>query len=325
MALSGTTTAPRRSSPLPRLPLRQIACLIPVCLVVVWSIGNWPVIVAGLGQLRAADRLWLLAAVVITCLCWVAVCFARQGTVLEPLPPGRLLATQFAAGAANDLLPAGIGAHLVTLRFYRRCGVPLTRASASLALYSLALPLARLVLLLVLLSLTPGVLHLGEAVPAGRTLLMTLLALTAAALLVLVLLAVRPLRGAVRGFLGAALTDARALHIRPARVAALWGGALAFPALQAGVLVTVALALRAPAPWLHVGIAYLAAAAAVGFIPAPGGLGSVDAALLVTLTAIGTPVTTATAVVIGFRAITSWLPLLPGVLALYALVRRKVL
>ncbi|WP_243761884.1 YbhN family protein [Streptomyces sp. YIM 98790] len=324
--MPGTTTAPTRRLPAPPRPvLRRIACLLPVALVVLWSAGNWAVITDGLGQLRAADRGWLLAAALTTGLCWVAVCFARQGTVLEPLPAGRLLATQFAAGAANDLLPAGLGAHLVTLRFYRRCGVPLARATASLALYSLALPLGRLVLLLALLALTPGALRPGAALPAGRGLLMTVLVLAALALVLTVLLTVRPLRGALRGFLRTALTDARALHARPARTAALWGGALAFPALQAGVLVTVALALNAPPSCLHVAIAYLAACAAAGFIPTPGGLGSVDAALVVTLVAVGTPVATATAVVIGFRAITSWLPLLPGVLTLVALFRWRVL
>ena len=65
--------------------------------------------------------------------------------------------------------------------------------------------------------------------------------------------------------------------------------------------------------------------AAVGAVPAPGGIGPVDAALVVTLVAYGAPMSLATATVIGYRVLTVWLPLLPGALVLTALVQRKVL
>ncbi|CAM5599844.1 hypothetical protein STENM223S_05577 [Streptomyces tendae] len=57
----------------------------------------------------------------------------------------------------------------------------------------------------------------------------------AGAALVLVLgalAAVRRVRTVVAGFLRTALGEARSVHARPARALALWGGALAFPALQ---------------------------------------------------------------------------------------------
>lgn len=141
---------------------------------------------------------------------------------------------------------------------------------------------------------------------------------------VLVVAAVRPLRRIIRTFLTTALTDVRSLHTRPARAFALWGGSLAFPALQAAALVTVALALEMPVPVVHVAIAYLAASVAAAVIPTPGGLGSVDAALVVTLVTTGASVTLATSAVLGFRIITVWLPLVPGALVLGALVRWKV-
>jgi uncharacterized membrane protein YbhN (UPF0104 family) len=71
--------------------------------------------------------------------------------------------------------------------------------------------------------------------------------------------------------------------------------------------------------------AFLAASTAVGAVPAPGGIGPVDAALVFTLVAYGAPMGLATATVIGYRVLTVWLPLLPGVLVLSALVHRKVL
>ncbi|MYV57180.1 lysylphosphatidylglycerol synthase domain-containing protein, partial [Streptomyces sp. SID3212] len=89
-------------------------------------------------------------------------------------------------------------------------------------------------------------------------------------------------------------------------------------------LVTVALALHVPVPAMHVAIAYLAASVAAAAVPTPGGIGSVDAALVVALVTAGASVAVATSAVLGFRIITVWLPLVPGALVLGHLVRRKV-
>ncbi|WP_244204089.1 lysylphosphatidylglycerol synthase domain-containing protein, partial [Streptomyces tricolor] len=108
---------------------------------------------------------------------------------------------------------------------------------------------------------------------------------------------VRPLRARLAGFARDALGEVRSVHARPARALALWGGSLAFPALQAAGLVAVGQALRLPVPPAHMVLAYLAATVAVALVPTPGGLGSVEAALVVALVAVGGPAAVATAVV----------------------------
>lgn len=151
-----------------RFPLRPVLCLIPLALVLVVGVRHRSVLVEGFGQLRSAEWPWLLAAAVATCLTWVAAAFTRQGAVVERLPARRLLATQFAAGAANHLLPTGLGASAVNLRFMTVCGVPLARSSAALALYMLAESIARLTLLVGLLIAFPGALRVGSLIPLGR-------------------------------------------------------------------------------------------------------------------------------------------------------------
>lgn len=312
-------------SALRRLPLRQLVCLVPLLLVAVWVAGNWPVILSGIDELRRTDRNWLLAAVLVTGACWIPVCLLRQGTVMERLPAGRLLASQIAAGSANHLLPAGLGAHAVTLRFLKGCGIPTARACAALALYSLAQPIGRYALLLTLMAAHPQAVPLRALLPAGHRVPALLLLAAGITLAALVLWSARPLRRFAGDFLRTALTDARALHTRPARVIALWTGALAFPALQAGVMVTVARALQMPVPTADIMIAYLAAGIVAGIVPTPGGIGSVEAALFIALVGAGSPAAVATAAVLGFRLVTVWLPLLPGALVLAVLVRRRVL
>ncbi|MGW5640135.1 lysylphosphatidylglycerol synthase domain-containing protein, partial [Streptomyces sp. NPDC003832] len=83
----------------------------------------------------------------------------------------------------------------------------------------------------------------------------------------------------------------------------------------------VALPLSPP----RVALLYLAASSAAALLPTPGGLGSLDAVLALALTAAGAPATAAASAVIGYRLLTVWLPLLPGLLVLAALIRRKAL
>ncbi|AEY93035.1 hypothetical protein SHJG_7768 [Streptomyces hygroscopicus subsp. jinggangensis 5008] len=305
--------------------MRQVLCLVPLVLVAVAAVRHRSVLAEGFGHLRTASWPWLLAAATATCLTWVAAAVTRQGAVLQPLPKGRLLATQFAAGAANHLLPTGLGAGAVNLRFMTVCGVPPARSSAALALYLLAECVGRLGLLAALLVAFPDALRLGPLLPDGSALPLLLGAVGLVVVAGAVTALVRPLRTRVSAFARDALDEARSVHTRPARALALWGGSLAFPALQATGLAAVGQALRLPVPPAHMVLAYLAATVAVALVPTPGGLGSVEAALIVALVAVGGPAAVATAVVLAYRIITVWLPLVPGALTLGALVRLKVI
>ncbi|MGW3951684.1 lysylphosphatidylglycerol synthase transmembrane domain-containing protein [Streptomyces sp. NPDC004752] len=306
-------------------PVRLVLCLSPLLLVGIWGLANRPLLYEGAARLAAADPVWLLAGIGFTGLGWIAASCVRQGALPDRLPPGLLLASQFAAGAANHALPAGLGAHAVTLRFLRGRGIPLDRATASLALYSLVKPVAKTLVLLTFLVASPAGRRLGDLVPDGRTLVAVIaVAGACAAVAVLLVTVVRPLRRPVSGLLRTALADARVLHTRPCRVLALWGGAAAMPLLQACVLASVGASLGLPVPWTQVVVAYLAAGTAVGAVPAPGGV-VVDAAVVFTLVAFDAPLALATATVIGFRVLMDWLPLLPGALVLSMLIRAKVL
>jgi uncharacterized membrane protein YbhN (UPF0104 family) len=317
--------ASRRS--LPRLA-RHGPVLLPLVPVAGWAAVDWRAVRDGAAQVGAADPWWLLCGALVMCLGWVAAACVRQGALPEKLPPGPLLASQFAADAANHVLPASIGAHAVTLRFLQRQGIPLARATSSLALYSLVRPVAKMFVLVVFLVAFPGVLRLGEFefLPERRTLTLVVGGVVAGFLVACAaLVAVRALRRPVVGFLRTALADARRLHTMPGRVLALWGGAAVTPVQQGTVIACVGFSLGLPLSWAQVVLALLVASTAVGAVPAPGGIGPVDAALVFTMVAFGAPLGAATATVVGYRVLTVWVPLLPGALVLSLLVRRKVL
>lgn len=325
VALPAPATTATRSPSTARL-VRLTLTLLPLLSIAAWAAVDWRAVRDGAARLAAADPWWLLAGLFFTCLGCVSAACVRQGALSDKLPPGLLVASQFAAGAANHVLPASIGAHAVTLRFLQNRGVPLARATASLALYSLVRPLAKTLVLIVFLVAFPDTLRLGALVPDQWTLLVAAGgALLGLVTLPLLLTVVRPLRRPALAFVRTALTEARLLHTMPSRVVALWGGAAAAPVLQGSVIASVGFSLGLPLSWAEVVLALLLASTAVGAVPAPGGIGPVDAALVFTMVAFGAPMGLATTTVIGYRVLSVWIPLLPGALVLSTLVHRKVL
>jgi uncharacterized membrane protein YbhN (UPF0104 family) len=230
------------------------------------------------------------------------------------LPARQLVAVQFAASAAHHGLPAGLGAGAVNFRFLTRCGLPVVRSATALGVKATAGALSRGFLIAVLALACPGLLRLPHI---SATVIVIAFAVVVTAVVLL--------RGPLRRALRAVLADVRAVHEVPARAAALWGGSLAFAALHATVVVAVAQALELPLPPAQVALAYLAASSAAVLLPTPGGIGSLDAALAMALRLAGAPGSAAASAVLGYRLLTVWLPLVPGLLALGVLARRKVL
>ncbi|MFJ8791999.1 lysylphosphatidylglycerol synthase domain-containing protein [Streptomyces sp. NPDC102462] len=294
-------------------------CCLAVLVVAGWlALRHWPTVETGAVRLAVADQGWLLVGATAAVATWASAALAQQGAVPCRLPGGRLVAAQFAASAANHVLPAGLGAGAVNLRFLMRCGLPAGRAASALAVKATAGAAARGALIAVLAAACPGLLRLPRVPPV----------VFGALLAAVALLAVLPrtrLWPRCRRAVGAVLADIRAVHANPPRAAALWGGSLAFAALHSLVLISVTQAVELPLSPLRVALLYLAASSAAALLPTPGGIGSLDAALAFALTVNGAPGAAAASAVLGYRLLTVWLPLVPGLLVLGVLMRRNAL
>ncbi|MFD7436319.1 YbhN family protein [Streptomyces sp. NPDC059861] len=318
VSLPTATPDPYTPAPVRRRPYWQTLLTVVVLVAAACLAGrHWSVLATGAHRLAVADPGWLLAGAAAVAVTWPCSALAQQGAVPRMLPRRRLVAAQFAASAANHVLPAGLGAGLVNLRFLMRCGLTAARSATALAVKATAGGAVRGALTAVLVLACPGVLRLPH-VPAGCL---------AAALGVagLAALLARRLRPPWRRTLATLLADVRAIHARPIRAAALWGGSLAFAVLHAGVLIAVTQAVGLTLPPAGVALVYLAASGAAALLPTPGGIGSLDAALAFGLTAAGAPGAAAASAVLGYRLLTVWLPLVPGLLVLVVLIRRKAL
>lgn len=278
---------------------------------------HWPLLETGALRLAVADQGWLLTGGAAAAATWACSALAQQGAVTRRLPFGRLVAAQFAASAANHLLPAGLGAGAVNLRFLMRCGLPAGRSATALAVKATAGAVARGALIAVLATACPGVLRIPHVSGAYAALAV---GVAGCAVLAAGMLWPRCRRAAA-----AVPADIRAVHARPRRAAALWGGSLGFAVLHALVLIAVTRAVGLPLAPVRVALLYLAASSAAALLPTPGGFGSLDAALALAFTAAGTPAAAAASVVLGYRLLTVWLPLVPGLLVLGVLIRRQAL
>ncbi|MEU9670911.1 lysylphosphatidylglycerol synthase domain-containing protein [Streptomyces bobili] len=278
---------------------------------------HWSVLHTGAVRLAGADRCWLLGGAVAASGTWLCAAVAQQGSVVPRLPRGPLVAAQFAASAANHLLPAGLGAGAVNVRFLMRRGLTAGRATTAVAVKATAAAIARAGLLAVLAAACPGLLRLPSG--WGGWAALAVVAVGAA------LVAALRRHARCRAALTAVWADVRAVHAVPRRAAALWGGSLAFAALHACVLIAVTRAVALPLPAPEVALLYLAASGAAALLPTPGGIGSLDAALGLALVTAGAPAEGAASAVLGYRLLTLWLPLLPGLLVLGVLVRRRTL
>ncbi|MEU2622058.1 lysylphosphatidylglycerol synthase domain-containing protein [Streptomyces sp. NPDC007157] len=298
---------------------RRLYVQLGITLVVLAAVGGMvaahrATLASGTDRLIAADGEWLVLACLAAVGTWVCAAVAQQGAVVEPLPKGRLVAAQFAAGAANHLLPAGAGAAVVNLRFLTRCGLSARRSATALAVKAAVGGIVRCVLGVVLLAASPGTVPLAVRVP--QVLVLLPVAAGAVALAVAV-------SGRLRRGLGRAFADVRDVHRCRGRACALWGGSVAFALLHAGVVLAVVHAIGLGLPASRVVVAYLVASGAAALLPTPGGLGSLDAALALALTAVGAPGPAAVSAVLGYRLLTGWLPMVPGLLVLALLARRS--
>ena len=79
------------------------------------------------------------------------------------------------------------------------------------------------------------------------------------------------------------------------------------------------------ASFAEVGAVYLGASLLAAAAPTPGGLGALEAALVAGFTGVGMESGVAVAVVLSYRLLTYWLPILPGWISFHILERRNLI
>ncbi|HEY6748534.1 MAG TPA: lysylphosphatidylglycerol synthase domain-containing protein [Mycobacteriales bacterium] len=252
----------------------------------------------------------------------VAAAYTVTGFSPLPLRFSTTLLAQLAVGGLRLVVPSAAGMPAVIVRYLTRSGAGMADAAATVAAGQAAQLVATAA---VVAALGAGSGH-GLPAPGGTV---TLIVLAGLGLLALAgWVAARSsakVRAGLRATWRGQVVLARHARRHPGRVAAGLAASAALTLLHVLAFAACVSAAGGSLPMVTLAAIYLGAATAGSLIPAPGGIGPVEAALVAGLTAAGLPLPAATAAALLSRLVSVWLPAVPGLVAATVLRRRALL
>jgi len=300
-------------------------------------IGGWALIGVLIDVSKSFDTvlganwLWVIMAFVLAQLAFVASAVEGIGSVTGALPFGRVVAVEFAN--SFSALAGGTAAVFATrVRFFQRQGYDASVALSSGAIMAASSWIAIAVLFLVSLPFAWGSIHLEATPQSGgnsKLVWIILAAVVVVALVAGLALAVPRLRRLaaekvlpkVRDIWG----NLKQVASSPRKLVLLVGGSFAQELL---VAMALSVSLRAFDDHLRLPtlIVVITLAGIIGGIsPSPGGMGVVEAGMILGLTAAGVSEADATAAVFIQRLFTSYLPPIWGWMTLVWMRKREYL
>ena len=300
-----------------RLALR-LALGAAVLVALTFAVASLPGLAEVRERLSDASAGWLVVAALLQLLSCLAFVIAFRGVFCRRLPWRLSYAVGMAAQGTNVLLPSG-GAGGLALAAWalRKSGMSTERlARRSVAFYVLTSSVNFFTAVIAGLALALG----------GGALQWTAGPALAAALVICAVLALPRLasrshagrRGPVLAALSAGTRDA--VVLARAGSPLILAGAIGFMAFDLLALGAAFAALGALPPLGVLALAYVLGQLG-GLIPLPGGVGGADGGLIAALALYGTPLGTAAAAVLAYRAFQLGLPVLLGALAVVRLPR----
>jgi uncharacterized protein (TIRG00374 family) len=310
----------------------------PTLIVVIGTlIGGWALIGVLIDVSKSfdtvigADWLWVIMAFVLAQLAYVASAVEGIGSVAGPLPFGRAVAVEVAN--AFSALAGGTAAVFATrVRFFQQQGYDASVALSSGAIMTTSSWIAITVLFLCSLPFAWGSIHIEATPQSGgdSKLVWIILAIVVVVAVVVGLalavprlrkLAANKMRPKVRDIWG----NFTQVASSPRKLVLLVAGSFAG---ELFVAMALSVSLRAFGDHLRlpVLIVVITLAGIIGGIaPSPGGMGVVEAGLILGLTAAGVSEADATAAVFIQRLFTSYLPPIWGWIALVWMRKREYL
>jgi uncharacterized membrane protein YbhN (UPF0104 family) len=271
---------------------------------------------------------------------WLVLCgfgaalyYVTNGVALRAgsgLPLGIRVSTsvQCAAAAANRIIPAGLGAIAVNLRFLERRGLPRSAGLATIASLRVVCGLVHLAAL-ALVAFLLGDSRITSSLTGPLRDTLSSIGIAPVCLVIGAIVATfglvlsrRGVRDRLRAPVATFLAHLRALAHSPGRATVLTTSLAGTKVAQVIALTASARAFGGHVSVLAVAAVYLVGSAVAGAAPTAGNVGAIEPALAIGLTAAGGPAAAMVAAVLVYRLIGYWLPVIPGVIALTGLRRR---
>jgi undecaprenyl-diphosphatase len=275
--------------------------------------------------LRTANFWWLGVAVVMSAATYVASAIGLAGGVPNHLPLVPTIETQMASSFINRVTPANVGGMALNVRFMQKAGVDPAVAVSGMGLNVLAGGIVHLILLFVFFAWA-GKGNAGFKIPTNSKLLVVI-----AVVLAVVGIAIATRRGRklvrqhVFGFIKQSAASIASLARSPSKLLLLFGGSAGVTLAYIAALAASVAAYHGGVSFAEVGAVYLGSALLAAAAPTPGGLGALEAALVAGFTGVGMESGVAVAVVLSYRLVTYWLPILPGWISFHVLERKNLI
>lgn len=292
-------------------------------------VTNW-------SEIRAAmtgiDAIWVIPVVLATIFGTVGGAMSLAGSVIRPIPLGQATVIMFGQSFLNRFTPMNAGGMAMRIRYLQKGGTDVTVATAAIGLTSAASGVMQVVFIVFFVlwssSDPTGTISGGGDGGSGGPDFTIVMVFAGAIAVAGIVMAVTPkFRRWIVAFTTSTIAkikhDFGELARRPTKLGLLFGGA---GIAKMSTIVAFAASCRAfdiEIPFAELGAMYLLANTVASTVPTPGGVGAIEAALILVLTNAGVPQATAWAAVLLFRLINYWLPTVPGYIALKVSERRE--
>jgi glycosyltransferase 2 family protein len=282
-------------------------------------LSNWAAIADAIGEADWSYLPWML---LLSVLGYVGGSLSLIGAVPRPLPLLQTIEVMYAQSFLNRFTPANAGGMALRARYLQSHGSDLTVAAASVGLTSAASGVLQVVLLVVFAvwAGSSDSLRFEMPDPGSVLLLVFVLAVVVGAVLATPW-GKRAILGTLWPGVRKALGELSMLARSPSKLALLFGGAGVSKLTTIAAFILSVRAFGVDDPSAHLALLYMTANTVASAAPTPGGLGAIEAALVAVLTGIGVDPAEALSIVLVFRLVTYWLPVLPSYVALRHLRR----
>lgn len=323
--------------PVPKLAEPRRIGWVNLAVVVGTVIGGWALIGVLVNVTKSWSTIagarwgWVAATFLFAQLAYPSLAITTTGSIVDPLSYGRVVALEVANSFVQ--LAGGTMAGLATrVRFFQQQGYDATLAVSSGVVISTVSWVVKGALFLIALPLAIGSMHFTRKPSGGgnpHLVWLIVLVVIGGALLLGVVLLVPRLRRLARDKLRPKLSEVlghlKVLAGHPRAMVEIFGGALLAQLMVAFALGTALHAFGQRLPLATLIVVLTLASMLGGVSPVPGGMGVVEAGMILGLTAAGIPQSDAVAATFVQRLFTSYLPPIWGWFVLVWLRRKEYL
>jgi uncharacterized membrane protein YbhN (UPF0104 family) len=257
-------------------------------------------------------------------LAWLSTFFTSalvyKFIALKPLKYHRTLLVQLASGFTNRLVPAGIGTLTLNISYLSKSGHTAVQAASLAALNNFLGFAGNVFLLLIALAISPVYINNGLHIHIHRS---TLIAVAILGLLVLLVIFKKAGSRILKAIKNAVGLITRNIIKKPSYFLAALVASMAVTCGYTLSLYSVGLALNVHISFAQTLLALTLGVAVATITPTPGGLGGAEAGLVAALISLGVASHQALAMVLTYRLIVYWLPIVPGFICLQLALRRR--